>query len=269
MLPSLQVQDITPWAKRLLTYLLQWAASQRATSTQLLEDQAAILQVLRWAAANGLWQEALRFASAIEEILALNGRWDAWQQVLQVALEAARAVLDVPAEAWALHQLGTRALCLGIPGDARPALIRALRLRESLEDYKGAAVTRHNLNILLGPPLPAAGTAGDAADFADPEHSNFGQGSRRYRDLDLRRVDCRESIFVACRKASANRDGDYLDGCSDKFRNSHANADTDEHNDNPANQHSNPDADSYGHAAAERSAVYPALRLAECHCAVR
>ena len=74
--------------------------------------------------------------------------------MLEWALQAARALGNRAAEAWALHQLGTRALCLLDTATARAALTEALRLREALGDEIGAAVSRHNLQILLGPPPP-------------------------------------------------------------------------------------------------------------------
>ena len=44
---------------------------------------------------------------------AAAGHWDAWRSCLQATLEAARALGDQAAEALALHQLGTGALCRG------------------------------------------------------------------------------------------------------------------------------------------------------------
>jgi hypothetical protein len=54
--------------------------------------------------------------------------------------------------AWTLHQLGTRALCLGETAVALDSLGEALRLREALRDRDGAAITRHNLSLIYGPP---------------------------------------------------------------------------------------------------------------------
>ncbi|MFX1355006.1 MAG: hypothetical protein ACFFGP_13695 [Promethearchaeota archaeon] len=61
---------------------------------------------------------------------------------------------DQTAEGFALHQIGTRALCLEDVGTARTSLKKALQLREALGDRIGADITRHNLEILLGPPAP-------------------------------------------------------------------------------------------------------------------
>ena len=149
-----QTWDLTPLAERMLVYLTTWAEGMRGAPNQLLQEAEALLQVLQWAVKAARWAEALRLARAIEGALALGRRWDAWAQVLQWALGAARALEDQATEAWALHQLGTRALCVGDKATARSSLIQALRMRESLGDHVGAAVTRHNLEILLGPPAP-------------------------------------------------------------------------------------------------------------------
>src|SRR5207253_1592077 len=69
-------------------------------------------------------------------------------------LQAARATGDRAAESYALHQWGSRAVCMEEVNTARTCLIRALRLRDTLGDSQGAVVTRHNLQLLLGPPRP-------------------------------------------------------------------------------------------------------------------
>jgi hypothetical protein len=69
--------------------------------------------------------------------------------VLVAVLRAAREHADAGAEAWALHQLGTRAYCLGDVAGALTALYEALRLREHLHD-PAAAATRHNLDFIRG-----------------------------------------------------------------------------------------------------------------------
>ena len=149
-----QTQDLIPLAERALAYFTTWAEEQRQAPARLLEEAEAILQVLGWGVGAGRWAEVLRLGRAVEGALALGRRWDVWAQVLQWVLQAARALRDQAAEAWALHQLGTRALCLGDTATARTSLIKALRLRESLDDRIGAAVTRHNLDLLVGPPPP-------------------------------------------------------------------------------------------------------------------
>jgi hypothetical protein len=160
-----QVWDLTPWADGVLAYFTTWAERHRSAPGRLLEEADAILQALKWAAGAGRWKEVLRLGWAVEGALALGRRWGAWAQVLQWVLQAARALADQAAEAWSLHQLGSRALCLGDAAAARTSLSQALRMREAIGDRAGAAVTRHNLNLLPGappapprkPPAPKAG----------------------------------------------------------------------------------------------------------------
>jgi hypothetical protein len=160
-----QVWDLTPWAEGVLAYFTTWAERHRSAPDRLLEEADAILQALKWAAGAGRWKQVLRLGWAVEGALALGRRWGAWAQVLQWVLQAARALADQAAEAWSLHQLGSRALCLGDAAAARTFLSQALRMREAIGDRAGAAVTRHNLNLLPGappapprkPPTPKAG----------------------------------------------------------------------------------------------------------------
>ena len=84
---------------------------------------------------------------AIDGAFAWGRRWETWGAVLVTVLRAAREDADAGAEAWALHQLGTRAFCLGDVAGARAALEEALRLRERLHD-PAAAATRHNLGFI-------------------------------------------------------------------------------------------------------------------------
>jgi LysM repeat protein len=144
--------DLGEWRQGLLNYFRAWAEARLDEPQKILEDADAILRLIEWAADAGRWQGALDLVKAAEGALALERRWGAWEQALQWALEAAQALGNLNARAWALHQLGTRALALGEEAAARQALIQALRLREMLGDRAGAAVTRHNLNVLLGPP---------------------------------------------------------------------------------------------------------------------
>ena len=94
----------------------------------------------------------LRLARASDTIAARAGLWDAWRTILDIGLASARAIGDSAGEAWALHQLGTRALCLEQGLDAHRLLHDALRLRQQIGDRAGAANTRHNMRFLPGGP---------------------------------------------------------------------------------------------------------------------
>src|SRR5215203_3543339 len=142
--------DLTPWYERALVHFATWAEEQRHDPERVIEEADAILGVLQRSAQNGRWEGILRLGRATEGQLAVRGHWGAWAQTLEWQLEAARQVGDRAAKAWSLHQSGTRALCLEDTPTARRDLSEALRLRESLGDREGAAVTRHNLNLLGG-----------------------------------------------------------------------------------------------------------------------
>jgi hypothetical protein len=147
--------DLTSWAERALAHFIGWAEGLQQDPNQLLEDADAILWILERAVRAGRWADVLRLGRAIEGALALGGRWAAWAQALRWALQAGRALGDQAAEAWALHQIGTRSLCLEENAAAQISLAQALRLREALGDQAGAAITKHNLSLLPGvPPTP-------------------------------------------------------------------------------------------------------------------
>ena len=141
------------WEERAVAAFSEWI-ERHEDDDQILDEAAAILRTLEHGAARRAWPEVLRLGRAAEPALVLGRRWGTWASVLQHELRAARATGQQPAEAWALHQLGTRSLCLEEVSSARALLSQALALRESLGDTEGAAATRHNLELLAGPPPP-------------------------------------------------------------------------------------------------------------------
>jgi hypothetical protein len=149
-----QQPDAGLWIEKALAYFVEWTAKHGDRFKRVVSESDVIDRVLDSAVKAQRWREALRLVMSIEGALALGRRWGAWDRVLRIGLDAARALRDRPAEAWALHQIGTRAQCLEQVAAARSSFIMALRLRESIDDLHGAAVTRHNLNVLLGPPAP-------------------------------------------------------------------------------------------------------------------
>ena len=118
------------------------------------QEAHAVRLVLLAAGDRGRWTEVLRLGRVVEPVLALSGSWGSWSQVLTAMLAAARQLHDVEAEAFALHQLGTRALCLGRLDDAEQLLTEALRLRREADDVDGVEVTEHNLRLLTAPLVP-------------------------------------------------------------------------------------------------------------------
>jgi len=153
-----QLGDLKHWFARAVVHLIDWAEQNRNQQKLIAASGAAILLLLKQAVDAQLWDEVRRLGHATEAALTLSGKWDMWATVLNYIKTAAQAQGDVAEQAWVLHQLGTRALGLGDRAAAEASLKDALGIRERLNDVNGAAVTRHNLNILLGPlpPKPEA-----------------------------------------------------------------------------------------------------------------
>jgi hypothetical protein len=126
-----------------------------------VEDVPALLAALYAECEREQWKDVLTLARAADSLLARSGRWGAWAAALRSARTAGEAIGDRAAVAWALHQLGTRAGCLGDPAGAAQ-LERALALRRELGDETGAAITAHNLALLFGVP-PGGGQNGNGA----------------------------------------------------------------------------------------------------------
>jgi hypothetical protein len=117
-------------------------------------EAEVLLALVRDSERRGSIEDTLTLAHAADGPLGLGARWGAWKITLEAALRAASAAGSQGEEAWALHQLGSRALGVGDRVAAVSQLTRALELRQELGDHAGAAVTRHNLDLLSGPPPP-------------------------------------------------------------------------------------------------------------------
>jgi len=146
-----RTEDLNPWVNRAVTYYTAWAERYRRDSNALLDESDALRRVQRHATSAHRWGEALRIGQILEAALIAGVQWDAWATVLEHCLLAAKATGDRQAEAWALHEIGTRAICVGETRGARSALTDALKLREMLDSSDAAAVTRQNLNFVLAP----------------------------------------------------------------------------------------------------------------------
>lgn len=147
------------WRRQLLTYFADHAESHAAEPERLRDDLEPMIATLRHGASAGDWRAVLRLARAADGVAAASKLWGAWATILAIALDAARRLGDEAQEAWALHQLGTRALCLGDADEARRRLGEALRIRERIGD-RAAEITRHNMGHLPGAPPPSRPPAG-------------------------------------------------------------------------------------------------------------
>ena len=147
-------EDLKPWIHRAITYFTAWTARFQRNPNVLLEEAEALLRTQQSAAETRRSGEVLRIGRLLEGALIVGGRWGAWANVLERCLDAAKATGDRSAEAWALHQLGTRAVCVGDDSVARSLLGQAVAIRETLGDAGALAASRHNLGFVLAP-VPA------------------------------------------------------------------------------------------------------------------
>ncbi|MFP5317519.1 MAG: choice-of-anchor D domain-containing protein [Acidimicrobiia bacterium] len=145
-----QTAQLRAWEGRTREHLIGWAEANRDRADVVLEESEAVLAALQGASRDQAWRDLLRLGRAVEGAFVLGRRWGAWREILDLELAGARRLGDRTAEAWALHQIGTRALCLGDHAVARSSLTEALQIREALGDRSGAEATRHNLDLLPG-----------------------------------------------------------------------------------------------------------------------
>src|SRR6185436_16389032 len=169
-----RIQNLAPSINRAITYFTAWAERYRRSAPHLLDTAEALVRAQQSAADAHRWGEVLRLGRLLDGALVLGVRWGAWATVLERCLAAAKATKDRSAEAWALHQLGTRAVCLGEPARARALLSQAAAVRESLGDAAAAAISRQNLefvqaSIVEDPDDPSAGGDDDLlGDYLPP-----------------------------------------------------------------------------------------------------
>ena len=108
-----QAWDLSEWGIRLLDHFASWVERHQEEPEYVLFETEAILGILAWAARVGKWQKVLRLCRGVESLMMVGKQWSSWEKVLGWSLQAAQVLGDQAAEAWTLHQLGTRAMCLG------------------------------------------------------------------------------------------------------------------------------------------------------------
>ncbi|PKN92165.1 MAG: hypothetical protein CVU44_16165 [Chloroflexi bacterium HGW-Chloroflexi-6] len=160
--PALREADKQVEERPLLEKLAEYLLANQSQPGFIAAELGNFAGALR--ASSG--QTALSLARVLDPYLTLNGLWDLWGRALDSALEAAQMLGDRSAEAWSLHQMGTRLLGLGDKARAALLLRQALQIREAIGDAAGAAYSRHNLNALKPVPLVKPGTISFARLFA-------------------------------------------------------------------------------------------------------
>jgi len=149
--------NLKEWEDRIQNYFMQWI-KQNPPLPDITDAIHLLLSILEKNNRDKRWNDVITLGRALEKPLILEKRWSAWARVLELILNAARSLGSRSAQGWALHQLGTRDLCMGNIDPARESLTQALKIREALGDKAGAAITRHNLNLIIAPPAPPRDT---------------------------------------------------------------------------------------------------------------
>ena len=145
--------DLSSWEDRLIEFFVEWLVKKPARN--LLDESLDILvNAIHKAGEKNHWQEVIKIGRGFERILVLRKRWQTWLDILNLILKAARALSDRKVEAWALHQLGTRAACLGFSEPARGFLSQALQIRQAIGDQAGMAITQNNMQVFFKIPIP-------------------------------------------------------------------------------------------------------------------
>jgi hypothetical protein len=145
--------DLTAWEDRLIETLADWLLKKPAQ--KLLDESIDVLvSSVQKAGEKNRWKQVVSIGRGLERTLILWRRWQTWLDILKLILKAARVLGDRKVEAWALHQMGTRAACLGFSESARGFLTGALQIRQAIGDQAGLAVTQNNLNIFFNIPIP-------------------------------------------------------------------------------------------------------------------
>ena len=133
----------------------------------LSERAGEMLKVLARLDEDDRYEEWLRYARAINGLLALAMRWARLVSSLRDVLGAAERVVQLkrvpelePAVAWAEHELGTLHLAAGDAAGAQPRLERARDIREHLKDTDGLAATEQSLGVLCRQQALADGSPG-------------------------------------------------------------------------------------------------------------
>jgi hypothetical protein len=147
-----ELWDLDEWREAAADRVTGWL-NQRPPADSVVDAAPMALQLMTWAAGTGRHQTAVSLGQGVDGALALSGLWGSWEQALDIALQSARAMGDGAAvEGWALHQLGTKALCWGEPATAESLLNQALAIRQEVGVQSAIDATQHNLDVLHLPP---------------------------------------------------------------------------------------------------------------------
>lgn len=148
----IQLWDLSGWEDSLINHFSTWL--QTAPQDMLVDQVASTLfHLIQRAGEKKQWKNVVVIGKRLEQFYALKKKWDGWLKILKLIQLAAKYLKDQYLEGWALHQLGSRALCLDLKTEASELLNQALKIRKAIGDKGGLEVTQHNLNLLLNVPV--------------------------------------------------------------------------------------------------------------------
>ncbi|WP_190108793.1 hypothetical protein [Streptomyces cinnamoneus] len=122
-----------------------WLVACDPDGEEAADAATATVSVIAFVAERREWTAVISLVRAIQPILALKGRWEAWNHVLADGIEAARAVGDQASEALFTNQQGLLALCDERLDAARNCFEKARDLWDDQGNEAASAVARHNL----------------------------------------------------------------------------------------------------------------------------
>jgi hypothetical protein len=142
-------QEATSKVEQAESLLQDVLAGSLLDPADLSERAGEMLKVLARLDEDGRYEEWLRYARAINGLLALAMRWARLVGSLRDVLRGAERVPELErAVAWAEHELGTLHLAVEDAAGAQRRLERAREIRERLGDTDGLAATEQSLGVL-------------------------------------------------------------------------------------------------------------------------
>jgi hypothetical protein len=143
-----EASEVTAKAERALDLFRALAEGRVLNPSELSGEVDALVTLLERLDREGRWRDALGLARSLSALLALLMRWQELARLLGIALQAANKLGDLPAVAWAQHELGSLHLVAENHSRAERRLDEARELRERLGDRGGLAATERNLQVL-------------------------------------------------------------------------------------------------------------------------
>ena len=138
--------------RRYVSSIAREIRNHRTDRGRLRSEVLLIVEIVEWGIGLELFEEIFPLVQSVEWIFIIEGLWEAWLRILLSVVHGAKAACDKTVLAWAFHECGTRAVCLGDVASASDFLNQAYRLRTELGD-EGASASLQNLK-LLPPPNP-------------------------------------------------------------------------------------------------------------------